>query len=1269
MSFISRTFIFLFAFTVIVFGVFSIRNIEVSENLNTTLPGKGEFERIKPFLDQGKRNFVLSLSIPKTTGSDPYELSLLADSLIEMLKNEAPEMIASLNYKSDVDPGEFVRFLTEHIYLFLQESDYQALDSLVSYQSIEQTMSMNKKQLYSPEGMFLKEVLVKDPLHILSLANKNLFPVLTGNNLSSSGGLFISGDGSKLFFLATLDYDPSDSFLNKNFAEKLIGVKQQWDRNHPAHPVDYFGTFLIADANAGQIKKDIKITATIAMVLILALLFYYYRHPLIVFLFTLPVVFSILFSIAVIYLFQGNISGLALSASAVIFGIVVDYSFHFFSGFRKSLDAIKTRNQLAFPMLVSGATTILAFLSLTLANSRVLHDFGLFTSISLLGALGFVLVVLPEILRFIQKGMRFPQDNQLDKWVGKINIGDKKPKRYLIYSIIGLTVFFLFFAGDFSFEDDLNKINYYPVELKKKEISQMNINPDVQKRIVLIVAGDDTDQAALKNYKLYNYLSADSNAVYLQKVNTLAPFIIPTIVQQNRIDRWIDFWKTHREDVEKNITEIAVKQGFKPGTFDPFLQLINNNHTPVDIYKYLSEKQPFSQLLIENGGYYNFLTSLVYKKENHESIKRSISALNYVAIVDGESVMSVLTDAVKKDFNFLVLAAGLIVLVVMLLIYGSLELTLISFLPILISWIWILGLSHLLGFKFNFVNIIIATFIFGLGDDFAIFITDGLQSRYKYGKRVIDHYKTGIILSSITTIIGTGVLFFAKHPAIKSIAGISVTGILSIVIVSFVIQPLLFRFFITGRTEKGKPPMTIFGILISVIGYTIFILGSLFGVLTGLIIRILPFSTKWKKLALHNVLSKISGFQLDILFTTTKRYYGLEKLNFEKPSVIISNHTSFFDILALARLNPKMVMLVNNWVYNSPIFGSAIRYADFIPTFEPLDENIERVRDLVNRGYSVAVFPEGSRSPDGKMRRFHKGAFFIADKLNLDITPVLLHGFAYVMPKHDYFLKSSFLSTKVLDRIAPDDTRFGIGYKERSKKITAFFKNEHQRFSYECESEDYMYYPLLFSYKYKGPILEWYFRIKWRFEKKHYENYNKLIGLGSKKIYDLGCGYGFLSYYLKLRVNEREIIGVDYDRNKIMVAGHSYLKCPGINFYTEDLLDIKIESADVILLADVLHYLDEAAQVALLERCFIGLNKSGILLIRDGVADNQQGHKWTKKSERWSTRWLKFNKTQGELHFFNSSFLVNWAAENGFDITSHQHSKNSSNMLFVLKRK
>ena len=81
------------------------------------------------------------------------------------------------------------------------------------------------------------------------------------------------------------------------------------------------------------------------------------------------------------------------------------------------------------------------------------------------------------------------------------------------------------------------------------------------------------------------------------------------------------------------------------------------------------------------------------------------------------------------------------------------------------------------GIKFNIVNIIISALIFGLGDDYSLFVMDGLLSEYKTGKKNLASYKSSILLSAITTIAGLGVLIFAKHHALRSIAFISVTGI------------------------------------------------------------------------------------------------------------------------------------------------------------------------------------------------------------------------------------------------------------------------------------------------------------------------------------------------------------------------------------------------------------------------------------------------------------------------------------------------------------
>jgi len=95
--------------------------------------------------------------------------------------------------------------------------------------------------------------------------------------------------------------------------------------------------------------------------------------------------------------------------------------------------------------------------------------------------------------------------------------------------------------------------------------------------------------------------------------------------------------------------------------------------------------------------------------------------------------------------------------------------------------------------EFNILNIIISSFIFGLGLDYSIFITNSCLKEYETGNSELKTYQASIILSVLTTLLGIGALVFAKHPALRSISIVSIIGVLTAVSVSFILQRSLFR--------------------------------------------------------------------------------------------------------------------------------------------------------------------------------------------------------------------------------------------------------------------------------------------------------------------------------------------------------------------------------------------------------------------------------------------------------------------------------------------
>ena len=86
---------------------------------------------------------------------------------------------------------------------------------------------------------------------------------------------------------------------------------------------------------------------------------------------------------------------------------------------------------------------------------------------------------------------------------------------------------------------------------------------------------------------------------------------------------------------------------------------------------------------------------------------------------------------IKDNFNLILGISSALIFFVLLISYGRIELAMLAFLPMFISWIIILGFMSIFSVQFNIVSIILSTFIFGIGDDFSIFVLDGLINDYK----------------------------------------------------------------------------------------------------------------------------------------------------------------------------------------------------------------------------------------------------------------------------------------------------------------------------------------------------------------------------------------------------------------------------------------------------------------------------------------------------------------------------------------------------------
>lgn len=155
--------------------------------------------------------------------------------------------------------------------------------------------------------------------------------------------------------------------------------------------------------------------------------------------------------------------------------------------------------------------------------------------------------------------------------------------------------------------------------------------------------------------------------------------------------------------------------------------------------------------------------------------------------------LSDLTKRLSTDFDYIGICCSLIVFIFLWISFRKVGLAFIAFVPMALSWIWILALMQLFGLQFNIVNIILATFIFGQGDDYTIFIVEGLIYERCTGKPILPQYRQSILLSALIMLIGIGILAFAVHPAMHSLGIITLLGMSIVFIMALIIPPFLFK--------------------------------------------------------------------------------------------------------------------------------------------------------------------------------------------------------------------------------------------------------------------------------------------------------------------------------------------------------------------------------------------------------------------------------------------------------------------------------------------
>lgn len=1170
-TFLKTKKLFFIGFLVVLAGflMFLAMKLEFEEDISKVIPQSEESKTLNKIIDNTNfsDNIIVNISLKEKGDTD--DLSLYATEIIDSLETHCKDYIIKIRGKvSDKDMQKTMDFVYDNLPLFLEDKDYEKIRQQLQPDSVKATVQQNYKTLISPSGLIAKNTIRKDPFGLSFMALKKLENLKISDEFEIDNGFLTTNNKKNILLFIKPKLPVNETDANTEFVNRLYAIADDLNQKYQ-HKVSsaYYGSTVIAVGNASQIKTDIRYTVSIAMTILLLLLIVFYRRIFAPFLLFLPTVFGALIAVVALYFIRGKISAISIGIGSVLLGISIDYSLHILTHYRNNNNIKQLFKDITLPVLMSSMTTAIAFLCLVFLKTQVLQDLGLFAAISVMSTSAFALIFIPLFYK--------PKEININKSKNIIEkvVGYSFSKNKILVSLLFVVMIISFFtAKKVGFNKDLNQMNYQSEVMLKAEHDLDDILNLLSKSVYVVAYGEDLDGVLHTNTQINSLLKKEEKSGNIIRYSSNGFLINSKRDQEKKINKWNQFWT---DSVKNTLRSYLIKYGqdtgFKKSTYNLFYNLLDKKFTKKSLHVFAGiESFLTDEYILDNKNLKTAVSLVKIDEGQKEHLKQLIEEMPDAVLIDRKEISETFLGGLKDNFSSLLNYSFIAIVLILLLFFRNIELTLLTIAPIAITWLITLGLMGVFGIEFTIFNVIITTFIFGLGVDYSIFMTNALVKDYTYGTKDIRTYKVSILLSVITTILGVGVLIFAKHPALRSISVLSLIGIITTVIVAFTIQPLLFQLFVTNRAKKGFSPLKIRQLLFS-LGLLLFYgLGGIVLSLIGLLILpLLPVSKKIKFKALHIAAAKMVSVVLYANPFVKKGIVNDVHENFKKPAIIIANHSSSLDTLTLGMLTHNIVYLVNDWVYKSPIFGILARVLGFYPVSNGVDDSVDHLKEKVRQGYSLVVFPEGKRSFTNKVGRFHKGAFFLQEQLQLDILPIYLHGNAEVMPKNDFIIYDGSLTVKVGERIPYDDQRFGKTSRERLKKISTYFKSEFLKFRNTIETEDYFKDILFSNYLFKEKEVQ--VAVKTDFEKNKniYCDLNMQLAMQCK-ILHLGNDVGQIDILLVARSLEREITSLVLNDKNYTIANNSLtLQNRNVKFLKR-FIDLDLSIFDVLLISDIL---------------------------------------------------------------------------------------------------
>lgn len=792
------------------FGYFASK-IYLEEDINKLMPSsKNEDGTTKLAFANLRIKDKTFLLFEGKNGASVEHITEICDAFIDSLESRnaamdsTQQVIGNIFYRLPDDLMlDVIDYMSAHLPAYIDTSIYTRLDAMLTYPHMKQQMKANHDDLLSPVGSMFPELIQMDPVGLRGLLMEQMKPFTEGaaGSYKTLNGHFFVQDSTVCVAFITPMYSATNTGQGSTLFRILNDQIEQFSASAPDVKISYHGTPASGFYNSWRIKSDLKGTIIGSLVLVLIFISICFRNYNTIPLLLLPVIFGTLFGLAAMYFIKGHFSLLALGIGAVVLGVALSYVLHIITHYKYISDPEQVLRDQVKPVCLGCLTTIGSFMGLIFIRTELLQDFGLFAAFAIVGTTFFSLVFLPQFLN--------PRKNKLNHHafaiIDRINTYPFDRKKPLLFTILTAAIVCIGFyiAGGTQFDADMHNLGYKAESTSYSEnlLRSKTHTGDKQK---YFASSGATMEEAIENFEIMAAkLDSLQNIGLVKSYTHTNQIFVPLHVQQERIDAWKNFWTGERlQLVHDLINKTAPEAGLIPDAFSPFFEFATADYEPDALYEASIIPEGYQSTLMEqsyNDEYLCFTSvrckndSIHSKESDYNRICEAIVSSPNLLVLDTYYYTTDTLIQLNDDFNVLQWVSMLFVLIVLFFSFHfNIKHTLLGFMPILSSWLIVLGAMVIFDVRFNLINIIISTFIFGIGVDYSIFVMNGLIGG-KENSRLLGYHKTAIFFSAFILIVTVSSMLFAEHPAIKSVGFSTLVGMISAVVISYVVQPAIFR--------------------------------------------------------------------------------------------------------------------------------------------------------------------------------------------------------------------------------------------------------------------------------------------------------------------------------------------------------------------------------------------------------------------------------------------------------------------------------------------